>query len=195
LKREGRTRVVRVGAAIAASLVLVAGWYALNTHAATRYHREIQETRQQLSRLEPEAQRLDALRQAQGIATARTAALSAFQSQGPRLARLLEALSSSTPDDIVITSVTVQSDTTRWRATVNGIAVTEDAASGQASVNALLQELSTSPYVGAPVQPPSLRIVSGTAATTGVSNPAGGSPALPDGMSGVEFVVSFVLTK
>jgi hypothetical protein len=111
------------------------------------------------------------------------------------LARLLEALSSSTPDDIVVTSVTVQSDTTRWRATVNGIAVTEDAASGQASVNKLLQELSTSPYVGAPVQPPSLRVVSGTAATNGVSNPAGGPPSLPEGMSGVEFVVSFVLAK
>ena len=59
-----------------------------------------------------------------------------------------------------------------WNATVSGIAVTSDAASGQAAVNALLRSLAESPYAGAPVQPPSFRIVSGAGGATGTSGDA-----------------------
>jgi hypothetical protein len=71
--------------------------------------------------------------------------------------------------------------------------VTGDAASGQAAVNALLRSLAESPYAGAPVQPPSFRIVSGTGGAAGTSGEA--TAQVPAGMSGVEFVVQLRLAR
>lgn len=193
--RQGRTRLVRLAASIAASVVLIAAIYALDARAAGSHRREVQNLHEQIARLEPESQRREALEQAHQVATTRGAALRAFESQGPRLARLLEALSSSTPDDIVITGITVQSETMQWRATLTGIAMTEDAAAGQASVAKLLQDLSASPFVGPPVRPPSLRVVSGSR-SAGAESSTGAVPTLlTESRSGVEFAVSFVLAK
>jgi hypothetical protein len=80
-----------------------------------------------------------------------------------------------------------------WNVTVTGLAVTSDAASGQAAVNALLRSLADSPFAGAPVQPPALRMVSGTGAATGTSG--GGVRVIADGMSGVEFELQLRLEK
>lgn len=192
--RAGRTRLARVAASMAASAILLGGGYALQARAAGAHRREAQALRDHIARLEPESQRRDGLQQANEVATAQGAALRAFETQGPRLARLLEALSSGTPDDIVITGVTVQPETTRWRATLTGIAVTEDPAAGQASVAKLLQELSASPFAGVPVQPPALRVVSGSRGAGAAST--GAVPALVSAhRSGVEFAVSFFLVK
>jgi hypothetical protein len=127
------------------------------------------------------------------VAESQRSALAAFDSQGPRLTRLLEALSAATPDEIVLSSVRAEADGLVWKATVNGIAVTTDAASGQAAVNAMLRSLAQSPYAGAPVEPPSFRMVSGAGAATGTFGDS--TRALPEGMSGVEFVLQLRLAR
>ena len=74
------------------------------------------------------------------------------------------------------------------------IAIVEDAGSGQGAVNALIKSLSDSPFVGAPAEPPSLRMVSGTGGNT--TTPGGEQRiVIPEGMSGVEFVLQFELPK
>ncbi len=194
VSRAARAEVMRIAAAAAASLVLIMGAFVFAQRSASGYERERQETQRQIAQLEPEARRLDELRQAITRATAQRAALGAFDAQGPRFARFLEALSQATPDEIVLTSISARADGVHWRATVNGIAVTEAAASGQGTVNAFIKNLTDSPYVGAPVQPPSLRVVSGTGGTAGV--PAGEQRiVIPEGMSGVEFELQFELSK
>ena len=182
-----------MAASVAASLVFVVAAFLLAQRSAAGYERQRQDAQQQIAQLEPEARRLDELRSAITLATAQRAALGAFDSQGPRFARLLEAASQATPADVVLTAITAQSDGMIWRVAVNGIAVTGDAASGQAAVNSLIKRLTDSPYVGAPVQPPSLRVVSGNGGSG--SSKGDDRAAIPEGMSGVEFVLQFELSK
>ena len=189
--RAARAQMVRLGGAAAASLLLVTAGFLFVQRSASGYDNQRLVVEQQLATLEPEARRLDELRQAYTMATARRAALGAFDSQGPRLARLLEAISQATPADIVITSIVARADGMFWRATVTGLALAPDAAAGQTAVNTLVDSVSASPFVGAPIQPPSVKIVSGT----GASGAAGQAAAIPDGMSGVEFVLQFQLPK
>jgi Tfp pilus assembly PilM family ATPase len=194
VSRAARAEVIRLAGTAAASLAIVMGAFVFAQRSASGYERERQESAQQIAQLEPEARRLDELRQAVTLAAAQQAALGAFDSQGPRFARLLEAVSQATPDAIVMTSITASAEGTNWRATINGIAVTDDAASGQAAVNALIKALSDSPYVGTPVQPPSLRVVSGTGGA-GATSGTDQHVAIPEGMSGVEFELQFELPR
>jgi Tfp pilus assembly protein PilN len=192
VSRVARTQMVRLVGAFAASVALVAGGYFYVQRTASSHAAETLILEQQLATLEPEAVRLDALRQAYTVVTARRAALGAFDSQGPRLARFLEALSAATPDAIVLTSVAAVPVGMMWHATATGVAVTEDAASGQAAVNSLIERLTASPFVGEPMQPPSLRVVSGRGAGDTGSARVG---AIPEGLSGVEFVLEFQLAR
>ena len=189
--RAARAQMMRVALTSAASLLLVMAAYLLVQRSASRDDGRRAALEQQLATLEPEAQRRDQLRQEYTLATAKQAALGAFESQGPRLARLLEAVSQATPPDIVVTSMAAQADSMFWRATITGLAVALDAASGQAAVNALVDSLSASPFVGAPIQPPSVRIVTGA----GAAGTAGQAGPIPEGMSGVEFTLQFELAK
>jgi len=191
--RESRAQTIRLSATVAASLSVVVAAYLFVGRTASRYEAEKASLEQQLSVLAPEARRLEELRQAYALAESQRSALAAFDSQGPRLTRLLEALSAATPDEIVLGSVKATADQMAWNATVSGIAVTSDAASGQAAVNAMLRSLAESPYAGAPVQPPSFRIVSGTGGATGTSGDA--TALVPAGMSGVQFVVQLRLAR
>lgn len=193
LSRAARAQMTRLAGAAAAGVLLVVGAYAMVERSASGYASERQQIEQQLAQLEPEARRLDELRRTAAVAAARRSAMGAFESQGPRIARLLEALSQAVSDDVVLTSSVTEAAGMYWRTTVTGVAITDDAASGQAAVNRLIASLSASPYVGAPVQPPSLRVVSGTAAA---STAAGGqAAAIPEGLSGVEFVLVFEVAK
>lgn len=193
LSRDARTQRMRLVGAVAASIALIGAGYMQVQRSASGYERERRQMQQELARLEPEAIRLDELRQAYALGTARRAAIGAFDSQGPRMSRFLEAVAAAAPNDIVLTSIAAAPDGMYWRATVTGVAITEDVAAAQAGVNALIGGVSGSPFVGLPVRPPSLRVVSGTA-TEGVS-PTEQMTAIPEGMSGVEFELQFSLAK
>jgi len=190
--REARVELTRVAAAVLAGLLVVAAWYAV-ARSSSGGPSEIAELEQTIAILEPQSAHVDQLRRASTVATLRQAALSALGSQGPRLARLLEVLSRSTPEEVALTGVTVQADGADWRATVEGLAVTQDAASGQGAVNRLLHRLEESPLVGPAVQPPSFRLVSGETRVRAANKNEARS--IPEGMSGVEFVMQFKVPK
>jgi hypothetical protein len=147
--------------------------------------------------LEPQSANLVELRRASTMAGLRGAALSAFHAQGPRLARVLELLAQSTSDEIALTAIDLQADGGFWRTKIQGLAVTRDLAAGQGAVNRLLQRLSESRLVGPVVESPSFRQVSGvqSGSTERRPIPDGKSPvmppAVPPGMTGVEFAMQF----
>jgi Tfp pilus assembly PilM family ATPase len=195
VSRETRARVVRFAAAAAASVLLVLAAYVYAGRANAQYAREQQVIAGELNTLEPEARRRDEVRQALALASAQQAAIDAFETQGPRLARLLEALSQAAPDEILLTSIEGAADGVHWASTISGVAMTPDAATGQAAVNEMLRTLQASPFVGEPVQPPSIRVVSGRGAANAAATPDTPSMVIPDGMSGVEFTLQFRLPK
>jgi len=190
--RVARLQRRRVAAATAASLMLTLGAYALAHRSAAGYAAQVRPLETQLATIEPEARRLDELRRATALAAVRQAALGAFASQGPRLARIAEALSASVPDDVVLTGVAVASEDVYWRVTVSGATVTADAASGQIAINLLIDRASASPYLGTPEQPPVLRVASFRSRSEEDELPAS---LIPVGMSPVEFTLHFRVLK
>jgi hypothetical protein len=193
--RQNRAGTLRLVAAVAASVLLVAAWYAAVQRTASSHQREKQALEQQIATLQPEAVRLADLRTASELSRARSAAVAAFSSEGPRLARFLEAISRSIGDEVVLSSIVVEAAGPKWQATITGLAVNDNAAAGQAAVNALLRGMSNSPFAGAPVQSPSLRVVSGTGARAVTAASAAPAAPLPDGSSGVEFALRFQVPK
>jgi Tfp pilus assembly protein PilN/Tfp pilus assembly PilM family ATPase len=202
--RQGRAERVRLVAGVAAGLLITASWTMLVERTATNQQAALASLEQQVARLEPEAGRIAGLRQAHAIATAQQAALVAFDTQGPRAARVLEAISRAVPDAVVLRRITLETEGPAWRMTVSGVAVADTPASGQAALNTFLDRLSASPFAGAPVESPSLRVVSAASATRppdgtlgAASAPAGSSEEfpLPEGMSGVEFTALFRIAK
>jgi Tfp pilus assembly protein PilN len=195
--RETRSQIVRFAAAAAAGLILVAAWYTVARQMAASYRDERQTIERELAILEPDAVRQADLQQTYAAATSRQAALAAFDSQGPRLARFLETLSASTPDDVTLNALSVQADGPYWQTTLRGLATSNDAAAAQGAVNALVDGLADSPFAGAPVQRPSRRVVSsrgGRGAAEAGANESRTSQ-IPSGMTGVEFSVQVRLAK
>jgi hypothetical protein len=169
----------------------MAGWYSFVQRTAVDQRRERQAIEQQLAILEPQAARASELRREFSVGAARRAALDAFSTEGPRLARVLEAVSHATSPALVLTSIAAQADGAQWRLTVSGTAVTDDAASGQAAINAFLKTVAESPFVGLPMEPPSLRMIPGSVGTSGRER----AVKIPDWMSGVEFSVQFRVAR
>ena len=143
------------GAAVAAALVVAAGWgvfgYLSAGVAATQ-----ERMRRTIGLLEPELQRLEDERQRAALANARQAALDAFASQGPRLARVLEAFSRAAPPELALSAIRVESGAASWRLVVEGRVEGADAGAAHASLGAFLRAVEASPLLGKPSAPPSL---------------------------------------
>lgn len=185
--RESRSTAIRSIAAFAAALLIVFGWHAMVSTSGGGTS-EVQDLERRIAILEPQSATRAELRRTSSMDALREAALSAFESQGPRLARILELLSHETPGEIALTSIDVQADGGYWRTNIQGLAVTRDIAAGQGAVNRLLLRLSESPLVGPAVQPPSFRLIAGAPTARPSANDA---RPIPDGMSGVEFAMHF----
>jgi hypothetical protein len=144
------------GAALVAALVVAAGWGVfgyLTSGVAARQER----MRRTIGVLEPELQRLEDERRRAALANARQAALEAFASQGPRLARVLEAFSQAAPPEIALSAIRVESGAASWELVVEGRAEGGDAGAAHASLRAFLLAIEASPLLGKPFSPPSLR--------------------------------------
>ena len=187
--RESYVQAVRLGIGLAASILLLAGWFTIVNQTARHQGVEIESIQQQLAILEPDAVRAAQRRDAYTVTVAQQNALSAFDSQGPRLARFLEVLAQATPDEVTLTSLQVQAEGAAWMASITGIAAHENAAQAQAAVNAMLEALAASPFAGPTVSSPSRKIVSGRGADPATT------AALPAGMIGVEFAAQIRLAK
>ena len=191
--REKRSEMIRIAAAFVAGVLTVAVWYFITGSTRAARASEVARLERQVAMLEPEAQRISAARSGAQTVASQQAALTAFETQGPRLARMLEALSRSTPDEIVLREIDAQSEGAHWRTVVNGLALTADPADGQNAITALLQRLSASPYVGSTAQAPSFRVIAGSRDDETEDNAT--TSSIPDGMSGVEFSARFNVRK
>jgi hypothetical protein len=80
----------------------------------------------------------------------------AFASQGPRLARIMEAFGAATPADVAISSIRVEPGVASWRLVVEGQAEGPDAGAAHATFNQFLSALDASPIIGRPSAPPAL---------------------------------------
>lgn len=200
IERASRRRRALVGGGVAAALVVTSALY-LQADRSARANEQLRHNLQQaLGTLEPQARAMETARTQDVVRTARQAALQAFDTQGPRLARALEALASAAPREIALNQLKVQPGGVAWRVTLVGVSVAADPADAQGAVNRFLGQLESSPYLGAPVRPPALRVASGT----GRSTEAGAAESnatrsqltgIPQGMSGIEFSVEFEIKK
>ena len=142
-------------AAVAGALIVAAGWGALGYLTAGVTARQ-ERMRRTIGVLEPELQRQDKERRRAAVGAAREAALGAFASQGPRLARILEAFGAATPADVAISSIRVEPGVASWRLVVEGQAEGPDAGAAHATFKQFLNALDASPIIGRPLAPPSL---------------------------------------
>jgi hypothetical protein len=198
VRREKRAEILRIAVALIAGVLTVAAWYFVTDSPRQARASEVARLERRVAMLEPEAERISALRNGALNAASQRSAVTAFDTQGPRLARLLEALSHATPPEVVLSEIDAQAEGAHWRTVMNGLAVSVDPASSQNAVTGVLQRVSESPYVGPVAQAPSFRLVSRS------SDP--GSPgddhdqesatlSIPEGMSGVRFSARFNIRK
>ena len=143
-------------AAAAGALVTASGWAALGYLTAGVTARQ-EHLRRTVGILEPELRRLNDEQHAAAVAAARGAALSAFASQGPRLARVIEAFGLAAPADLALSAIRVEPGDASWRVTAEGQAEGADAAAAHETLNRFVKALDASPVLGRPAAPPSIR--------------------------------------
>jgi hypothetical protein len=163
------------GAAVAGALIVAAGCGVLSYFSAGVTARE-ERLRRTIGVLEPELQRREEERRRVAVAGARDAALTAFASQGPRLARVLEAFSQAAPPDVALSSIHVEPGIASWRLVVEGQAEGPDAGAAHATLNGFVKALDASPYIGRPSGPPSLRARTADPAGIVIETPAEAAP-------------------
>jgi hypothetical protein len=191
--RGRRRQIVRLVVSAAAGLVLTTGWYVVAKQTVAHQRGERDAIQRELAVLEPDVARQAQRQQAATLTSSRRTALSSFDFQGPRLARLLETVASSAPDEVMLNALNVRAEGAFWRTEIRGIAISLDAAVAQAAVNAFVGRLSASPFAGRPDVPPSRRLVSGRSA--GASGDASRVVQIPPGMTGVEFSMQLKVAK
>ena len=190
--RERRADLIRIAGAVAAGVLVVAVWYGLTRGTSPDRAFEVAAVERRIALLEPEAERVSVLRRTSATSASRQAAVSAFDMQGPRLARMLEALSHATPRDIVLEEIDAQAEGAHWRTVLSGMVIAPDPNAGQRTATGFLQRLSQSPFVGV-AQSPSVRVIFGRSGGSAVE--AARPMSIPEGMSGVEFSARFTVQK
>lgn len=192
--RARRREATRLGAGLAAGVALSAALYLpADRHAAAQDSR-VQELRQTLARMEPLARQRDEARQTSVLGDAQKTALAALGEHGPRLGRALEHIAAAAPPGLTLTSLTVRAEGAAWRAAIGGLAIADNPAIGQATVNQFLRMVARSPYFGDAAAPPTLRVLSGGRSGSADADRSGRTE-IPDGRSGVEFTVEFPVPR
>lgn len=144
-------------AAAAGLLIAVLAWGAIEwLTRSTRDHAE--SLRRQIAILEPDVQRLEETRLARATNAARRAALEAFATQGPRLARVLEVLGRGAPPEVAITSLKVSPTVGAWDVTVEGQALAPTPTEAQAAFSRFAKAINGTDYLGEPVQAPEIKV-------------------------------------
>ncbi len=200
--REASRQRLVIGGGVAAAAVVAGLLYAQAGHAARVTDQRLRQLQQEIATLEPRARAAELARQRVALDQARRATVQALDTQGVRLARALEVLAHATSDEVVLNAIKLQAGGAVWRASVSGLALASDPAQAQAAVSRFFEVVEGSPYLGAPVRPPTLRIATGgraalARAEEGAAAP-GGRPTpsgIPEGMSGIEFSVEFEIRK
>ena len=148
----------RLAMAAAAGLVIAGVAYAGVEYVTRGTRTQLDSRRRQVSLLAPELDRLEASRLTAALVGARSAALEAFATQGPRLARMLEALGKGSPGEVVITTLKVAPSIGAWKVTISGQALADTPATAQAVFNQFLRGATSSDLIGQPVRPPTITV-------------------------------------
>ena len=185
-----RTAGLAAGLSVAAALGGGASYRSVDRTARVNEER-VAALAREIADLEPEIRRVERARADGDLASARRAALAAFDVQGPRLTRVLEALSQSTPQEITLDVLDFTASGTVWTAHLSGVASAGEPALARAAVDELLRGLQDSPYVDGPSEPPVLRLSTGIETGREVV-PAGGPR---DAAVAVAFSVNFTIPK
>ncbi len=197
----------RIASAVLAAMLLVAAGWGLTWWLGGRARSEGEAARRRIAVLEPEVRRLDQVRFAAALAVARGAALEAWTTQGPRLARILEVFGQSAPGEVAITSLRLEPDGASWKLRVDGRALAASPVLAQSAFNQLLYGASASALLGPPVRPPLLRVRAGetpepalqpmaSGTVAGVTGRAAAPPAAPKaGVSTLDFSIEFEVRK
>lgn len=144
-------------AAVAGVLIAVALW-GLVTWLGRSASAEQDRLQRQIAMLDPELERLSAARHDADLASARLAALRAFASQGPRLAKVLEVFSRAASPDVAITDFKLEPAVGAWHLTVTGQAEGPNSAQAQLGFSRFLSALKESPLLGDPMAAPSISV-------------------------------------
>jgi hypothetical protein len=166
----------RVAGAIVTGALIVAAGYGVLSYLSAGVSARQERLRRTIGVLEPELRRQEEEHRRAAIAGARDAALTAFASQGPRLARVLEAFSQATPPAVALSSIQVEPGAASWRLVVEGRAEGADAGTAHATLNRFVKALVASPYIGRPSAPPSLRAETADPADLISETPAAAPP-------------------
>ncbi|MEX2270838.1 MAG: hypothetical protein WD690_05175 [Vicinamibacterales bacterium] len=192
--RARQRQIVVLGAGAAAGIALAAALYFPADRQADLEEARVLELRQTVARMEPIARQRDATRQTSITGAAQKAALDALGEHGPRLGRALEHLAAGAPEGLRLTTVAIRSEGAEWRATIAGVAIADDPATGQRLVSLFLRTVAASPYFGEVSATPRLRVLTGARAGEQGSEQQARA-TIPEGKSGVEFTVEFPLPR
>lgn len=185
-RRRARRSMGWMTVAVAGGALVVAGWYSIVRWSGADRADQVRRFETRVADMEARALEVSSRQRAAEARLSRQAALAAFASEGPRAARLLEAVSQAAPADVALDDIDLRADGDGWRLGVRGTSLVPDVAAGQAALQRLLDRLAASPFVGA-ADAPSVRVLSGGGG--GVANP--GTASFQSGVSGVEFDLSF----
>ena len=148
----------RLGAAVAVAVALVGLGWATAKYLQYDSRNRAQSLRQQIARLDPEAQRLDQAGAVIATRQARLAALEAFAVQGPRVGLVLDALRQA-PYDLSMTLFQLGSSPTgAWTLAVEGQTKSRTTADAQTSFSLFLRSASASKFLGPPVLSPEISL-------------------------------------
>lgn len=156
--RTGR-RIFAVGSA--AAVGVAAFMWGQASVIIREAERQIPLVQQELSAVRPRVEAISVTRQASGIESQQRAALEALDSQGPRMARLLEALSVAVPPNVTIKSVRAVPAGEAWHVSVDALARGPDRARARIAADTFLHALQGSPLFGSPLRT-ARRIVAGS---------------------------------
>jgi Tfp pilus assembly protein PilN len=123
--------------------------------------RSVVELQRQIGALQPRVRAIEAARQGAGVELAQRAALEAFDSQGPRVARMLEALSEATPPAVTLKAIHAVADGSAWRVVIDGAATSPDPSRARLAVDSFLRGIEVSTLFGTPRGAPVRRMATG----------------------------------
>lgn len=147
-----------LGKGTAAAAVVCAVMYGYASMQAWRASAALEALTQQMATRAPRVRAVETAEGDARLESAQLAALTAFDIQGPRIARILETLSQSAPRELAVRSLALRSAAAAWHLAITGIAASSDPARTQAAVNDFLQLMEQSPLIGPPIRPPYLKI-------------------------------------
>lgn len=158
VNRTGR-RVLVAGSA--AAVAVGAFLYGQAGVERTQAEQIVANLRREQSVIQPRARLITMEQQRSEIEAGQREALEALDSQGPRMARMLEALSQASPREVTLKAVRAVPDGATWLVTIDALVEDSDPERVRQVVDGFLEGIERSPLFGGPVRPPSRRILAG----------------------------------